>query len=229
MRLRNRTMESLVSVTAVANASQPFEERFGFAKAELVDRVVARAASSSMSYASLLFPRTAVGMARWLYTVACLGEFTAPLGYRRCDQDLIARVRHDDRGIAIVPMAGDSATGKPISLTRGREPSSKWPKGERTRLAVEANAQLELFAAGGVAMHESIEETALTTYFLLTHADGHNLYAEISRPRSFSEGYVSGWYDRHLLEPTPFGLAAPEVGFDDDEEGLGFDIAVDPR
>jgi hypothetical protein len=197
---------------------------FGFSRELLTERVVTRAAAGSQSFAGGLFPKGAPGTARWMYAVAYLGEVLAPFGYRRCDADLVARVRNDRLGIAIVPVTGTPITGLTPTQTRGAEPSTKWPKGARTVHAVTVNAQLDLFGLDTADDPEGPEP--LHTYFLLMHATHLEVRSELSRPMGIdTRGFVTKWSIRHLLPAIPFPTLEPDLPID--EDGPTFDINVD--
>lgn len=209
-------------------ASQPpdMEARFGFDAAFLRDAVVARSAAASRSYAGGLYPRGASGIVRYLHSVANLREAMGSLGYEPDDTDQVARVVHTERQLAIVCAAGNSFTGLPFSLFR-KDPTTKWPKGERTAIAVARNNQLALFDTPDDAQRRPLE-----TWMLLQYADGEEVRAELSLPAGMNaRGYITDWRERYLLPPlsNEGGVIDDPIVDGDDDGEAGIVINVEPR
>jgi hypothetical protein len=203
--------------------------KFGFNAAFLRDNVVARAAAAARSYAGGLYPPAAPGTVRWLHSVASTGEALAALGYERDDTDQIAKVIHEERGLAIVCAAGNALTGVPYLLTR-KYPTTKWPKGERTANAVARNSQLTFFDE--LDEDHDRELRPLETWILLQYADQDEVRAELSLPASINaRGYITDWRERYILPPlSNDGGAMDEPIHDDGDDGDGdIVVSVEPR
>jgi hypothetical protein len=210
-------------------SSNQMMEKFGFTATFLRDAVVARAAAAARSYAGGLYPPAASGMARWMHSVAHSREALATLGYEPNDTDLISKVVHADRGLAIVCAAGNAVTGVPFMLAR-RYPTTKWPKGERTAVAVARNnEQLTFF--------NELDEDKETlrpreTWLFLQHADREEVRAELSLPAAInSRGFITAWHERYILPPlsNDGGVADEPINDDGDDGGGEIVVAVEPR
>jgi len=207
--------------------TQKMIDTFGFDGALLRDAVVARASAASRSYADGLYPPAAAGTMRWIESVATIREALAPFGYESDDTDQLAKVIHRARGLAIVPASGSARTGIPFAVAR-KEPSTKWPKGERTAIAVERNNQLALFCT---AKDAAIDEdpSPMETWILLQHATTHEVRSELSLPGGMNaRGFITTWRERFILPPLDNDGGPVDEPFGDDYDE-GTDIPVVPR
>jgi hypothetical protein len=201
-------------------------EVFGFDGALVRDLVVARAAAASRSYMGGLYPPSASGTVRWIHSVASSREALAPFGYDPDDTDQLSKVIHLGRRVAIVPATGSATTGIPYSIAR-KYPSTKWPRGERTAVAVARNNQPALFST---EVDEIDPEGAqpLVTWMLLQHATSQEVRSELSRPAAISaRGFITEWDQRFILPPLSNDGGPIDEPFEDGDEGI--DIAVEPK
>jgi hypothetical protein len=202
-----------------------FHDVFGFDAALLRDDVIPRATGAARSYLGGLYPPAAPGMARWMHTVAYLREALLPLGWDSDDTDLLSGVVHHERRLRIITAAGNSATGVPRSAA-GKDPSTKWPKGEKTAAVVAGNVQLSLFEQAA----QRPDARPYDTWFLLQHATVEEVRAELSRPGAIdARGYITSWTDRYLLGSISNDLGVADVPFDGDIDDDGIDISVEPK
>lgn len=201
--------------------------KFGFTATFLRDAVVARAAAAARSYVGGLYPPAAPGTVRWLHSVAYSREALAALGYEPDDTDLISKVVHAERGVAIVCAAGNPVTGVPFILAR-RYPTTKWPKGERTAIAVARNNEQMTFFSELDEDEEPIRP--LETWLLLQYADREELRSELSLPAEINaRGHITRWHERYILPPlSNDGGAIDELISDDGDDGE-IVVSVEPR
>lgn len=159
-----------------------------------------------------------------MHTVAYLREALIPLGWDRDDTDLLSGVVHHDRRLRIITAAGNSATGV-LRSAAGKDPSTKWPKGEKTAAVVAGNVQLSLFEQTA----QRPDTRPYDTWFLLQHATVEEVRAELSRPGAINaRGFITSWTDRYLLGSISNDLGVPDVTFDDGDDD-GIDISVEPK
>jgi len=209
---KRRSMEERAEI----RTTRKMIDIFGFDGALLRDAVVTRAPAASRSYADGLYPPAAAGIVRWIETVATIREALAPFGYEPDDTDQLAKVIHRARGVAIVPASGSALTGIPLAVAR-KEPSTKWPRGERTAVAVERNNQLALF--GTAEEHAAIDEDPrlLETWVLLQHATTQEVRSELSLPGGMSaRGFITTWRERFILPPLDNDGGPVDEPFGDD-------------
>lgn len=207
-------------------SSRQMVERFGFTATFLRDAVVARAAAAARSYAGGLYPPAAPGMVRWLHSVAYCREVLAALDYEPDDNDLISKVVHAERGVAIVCAAGNPVTGVPFILAR-KYPTTKWPKGERTARAVARNNdQMTFFSE----LDEEEPIRALETWLLLQYADREELRSELSLPAEINaRGYITRWHERYILPALSNDGGVIDEPINDDGDDGQIVVSVEPR
>lgn len=207
--------------------ARQMQRQFGFDGVLLRDLVVARAAAASRSYMHGLYPPAAPGIIRWLHSVAASREALAPLGWEPDDSDQLSKVVNWERRIAIVPAAGNALTGLPFALT-GKYPSTKWPKGERTAVAVARNEEPTLPGMGGHEEEQLAARPPLITWMLLQHATKEEVRSELSRPGAINaRGFITRWSDRFILPPISNDGGPVDEPFEDGDDGI--DITVEPR
>ena len=210
---------------ATERQQRRIHELFGFRGDLIRDEVVARAAAASRSYVDGFYPPSAPGSVRWIHTVATLREALLPFGYMPSEAAQLSRAVHPGRRVAILPSTGSPTTGIPFFVA-GRDPSTKWPKGERTAQAVIQNSQLALF--GDDPAQEVEEDAPLETWMLLQHASKEEVRAELSLPAEIdSRGFIRKWSVRLILPPhSNDGGPVDEY---DDGEGDAIDVPVEPK
>lgn len=199
---------------------------FDLTVASLQERVVAPAQTAARMV-SPLAPRGYAGQTRHAVAVSGLRDLLLPRGWERNDDDNVARVRHTERGLAIVVATGNAMTGLPRSVT-GRDPSTKWPKGDLTRAAAADNHQLTLFDPGNEPVDdEAAPRPPFETWLLLLRAVRYEVRAELSQPLGVNPaGYIDRWGQRITIPPVPNDGTAIDPDFDDGGEVP--DVPVDP-
>jgi hypothetical protein len=199
---------------------------FDLSVALLQERVISPAQAAARMV-SPLAPRGYAGQTRHAVAVSALRELLLPLGWERNDDENVARVRHVERGLAIVVATGNALTGLPFSTT-GRQPSTKWPKGDLTRAAAADNEQLTLFDPANVG--DDAERTTrppFETWLLLLRAVQSEVRAELSRPVGVNpSGYIDRWGHRIVVPPVANDGTAADPDLDD--EGDIPDVPIAP-
>ncbi len=198
-------------------------ERFDLSVAEVHDQVLARSIDAARAVSSLA-PRSFRGQTRNAVAVIGLRELLLGRGWESDDDQGVARVIHRERGISVVVVTGNPATGQPTARG-GRGPSNKWPRGPLTREAIEDNGELALFEMAGSAA-DATTTPLLQTWFLLMHADKTEVRVELSRPDHFTDRFVDHWGKRIILPALPTG--APGDDLDTDDDGDIPDVPVLP-
>ncbi len=206
--------------------SEHLRARLGFDPCLLLEGVVARAAAVSRSYVAGLYPPAAPGIVRWIHSVAAIREALTPFGYEPDDTDQLSSAFHPELRIAIVPAAGNHRTGLPMHVAR-KQPSTKWPKGDRTVMAIARNTQLSMFEELD-ELPSANREQQIETWFLLQHATAEEVRSELSLPRFInSSGFITDWAERIILPPLDNSGGIIDEPFDDDDGGI--DIVVEPK
>ncbi|MER7891980.1 hypothetical protein ABTX15_19380 [Micromonospora sp. NPDC094482] len=173
---------------------------------------------------------TAPGYFAYNGLVASLTGGLRDFGWRRINLNGVLPLLVHDRLRQILGVSsGDRLTG---TSNLGREPKSRYSKGELTRRLLRSNqppGQGVLFEPPST--EEPPEEFDGYAYWLfLVYFDKTTLEirSEVSLPESQNaKGYVSRWFDRIQLPP----YAVDDIPGDDDPNG-GFgpiDVPVDPR
>lgn len=202
-------------------------EIFGFNGALIRDEVIARAAAVSRSYVGGLYPPSAPGSLRWIHTVAALREALAFLGYEASEEGQLSRTIHRERQIAILPSTGSRTTGIPFHVAR-QDPSTKWPKGERTAEAVRRNSQPTLFGDDDEPADEIVGPN-FDTWILLQHAAEDEVRAELSLPAEIDDrGFIRKWTVRLILPPHS-NDGGPVDEYDDEAGDDSIDVPVEPK
>jgi len=163
----------------------------------LTVKIVSRAiqhAEAEASTCTAFDPPVMGGFMRYGRTVRFLREDLVPLGWDYDNPRNLCRTINPGREFAIVSTSGDEATGNPVVT-----PTTKYPKGYATVLAVETNGQLGFdFSDMGID-DSSADEESLATWFLLYHVNDDEIRSEISLPSAMEGGNISDWQERIIL------------------------------
>jgi hypothetical protein len=139
-------------------------------------------------------PRFFPGIFQWGRTVRALREETAILGWTRSDEGNFCTAVEPEGKFAIAVASGCENTGCKPPAT----PTTKRRKGPSTAEAVNANAQLYLFAELAPAAQSDSPDRV--TWILLFYRDREEIRAELSLPDSIGDdGHINGWRERILL------------------------------
>lgn len=158
-------------------------------------------------------PPCVPGIYSWGSTVRALRDILVPLDWEKDDTANYSTVVSPDKSFAIAVVTGDAATG-----LVDHEPTSKYPKGNRTRDAVATNQQclfpeVQQIVDAEIAKAEAAEKRI--TWMLLKRRSGESVFAELSLPRDISKsGWVQGWETRIILDPID---VEPIAVLDDDD------------
>lgn len=124
-------------------------------------------------------------------------------------------------------LTGSRTTGVPFSIA-GRDPSTKWPKGERTAGAVRRNSQPTLFGDDEEAADDQITGK-VDTWMLLQHATEEEVRAELSLQADIDDrGFIRKWTVRLILPPHS-NDGGPVDEYDDDGGDDSIDVPVEPK
>ena len=192
--------------------------------AEIIEIAIRRADAEAATCTAFDPPITA-GFLRFARTVRFLREALVPQGWDYDNPINLSRVVHPSRKFAIVATSGDEATGI-LSYV----PTTKYPKGYATVLAVDTNGQLAFdFGDLNPAANEVETDKQLTTWFLLYHRDENEIRAELSLPSAMTGGLITHWEERIIL--PPFSLDTPVIDVPDrpEDEGGEFVVEVNRR
>lgn len=147
-------------------------------------------------------PPCVPGIYSWGSTVRSLRDILIPEphGWTKNDESNYSTVVSRDGSFAIAVLTGDEGTG-----LIDHNPSSKYPKGARTRDAVTVN-QSCLFPEMQEAVDEEIAKQEAAekriTWILLKRRSGDLVYAELSLPKEISKGgLIESWQTRIILDP----------------------------
>jgi hypothetical protein len=190
---------------------------------EHVHEAVQRGYSARRS-CSPLHPPSFPGVHQWADTHLALRDLTSGDGWKHSDEANFSTVISPDRATAITVATGNVFTG-----SRGpQQPSTKYPRGARTQLAIEINKTLSLFDDPAEIEVEPPPPASRATWVLLIHTDrkaGEVRY-ELSRPEGQdNEGRVTSWSDRIIFPPLKIQSASPTP---DNEPGTPpIDVPVD--
>ncbi len=202
---------------------------FGLVWEDVRDRVLVRAHNLARPFNSISYPPGSYGQMRYMEGVRLLTELLRPKGWTANREDQVCRLISPSRDRALVLQIGDPATGT-TTADFGRDPRTKYPKGEALRRAILHNQPLlplwdDEPETGQVEGH--VER--LQTWFLLTRVDRFGLKSELSLPNSTnSSGYVDAWRDRILFPTLEVDIETLQ-DFGQFDDGDDIDIPVDPK
>jgi hypothetical protein len=133
-----------------------------------------------------------------------------------------------DRAVAVTVSTGCEQTG-----VRGtREPSTRYPKGAQTAIAVETNVnigQLSLWEVASPQIPDAESEAEprqQVLWVLLIATVGHEVRYELSRPDGQDEhGRVVSWSERIIFDSIDTDALPGRQ--DDDDGDAGLDVPVE--
>lgn len=147
-----------------------------------------------------LEPPTAEGTIRYFKTVRFLREELVPLGWQADDAKNFCRTIQPAGEWSLVTSSGDVNTGV---FVPGTSPSTKYPKGDVTALAVAANAGQLALDLGDDYAEEVAEPPAATEkiWFLMVRITSDTIFVELSLPTKIDGGLIQEWQERIILTP----------------------------
>jgi hypothetical protein len=180
---------------------------------ELVGGIVERglaARKTCTAFDTPSFP----GYLQWAMMHRASRELLARHDWTPDDSRNFSRVVRSDGAVALTVATGDEYTGRKSELGLP-EPSTKYPKGSETDLAIVANVQLSLWEdpAAELAQVKRSQPGRQTWWLLSAVVDGELRY-ELSCPNGQDDrGYVVSWSERIIFDPIPI-----DGGRDDDDD-----------
>ncbi len=215
-----------MTVVAVDRAAQSRLQQLGL-NADLLVRALLRA-DAEAKMTTGLEPPTAEGTTRYIKTVRFLREELVPLEWRFDNYKNFCRTIHPSGSFSIVTSSGDEFTGVDLP---GMKPSTKYPKGDLTALAVQQNADQGVFDLG--VDFEEVQANAAELediWFLLQRVTDEEIHAELSLPTAIDNGLIADWEERIILprisrqDPPPtFTLEEPLTG---DGDAYSVDVSI---
>ena len=169
-------------------------------------------------------PPVLPGIIAWGKAIRYLRDHLVPLGWTPRNPRNYAMVVHPDGHVAISVAAGDDGTGKEDVI-----PSTRSAKGPATREAVSSN-QLS-FAEIGESFPKPLPVAGLQTWLLLHFYDEEagEIRCELSLPAYVdSDGYVSQWLERIILDPVHLNGASLSDA-EEEQEPESVDVKVERR
>ena len=192
-------------------------------KEEHVHEAVRRGLSARLS-CDKLHPPGFPGIYQWAETHRGLRDVTARDGWKPNDDANFSTIVSDDGATAITVATGNRFTGTNGPL----QPTTKYPRGSQTQLAIEANRTLSLFDDPVEIEAAQPPPSWRVTWVLLIRTDrtaGEVRY-ELSRPEGRdADGRVNSWSERIVFPPLK--IFAPLTIDDDDLKTDEIDVPVD--
>jgi hypothetical protein len=215
--------ECPVTVVAVDHVAQDRLQQLGLSTGVLVRALLRADAEAKMTTG--LEPPTAGGTTRYNKTVGFLREELVPLGWQFDNTRNFCRTVHPTDAFSIVTSSGDEFTGVDLP---GLKPSTKYPKGELTALAVQQNADQGVLDFGADFEEPVSEPGPLeNTWFLLQRVTGDEIYAELSLPTVIEGGLITDWQERIILPPTSRQNSSSTITVEEPPVGNGDAYTVD--
>lgn len=186
---------------------------------EIVDRgLTARKTCTAFDTPS--FP----GYLQWAMMHRASREILARRDWSPDDSRNFSRVVRADGAVAMTVATGDEYTGRRPAPGLP-EPSTKYPKGTETDLAIVANLQLRLWDDPETQeTHNGSTRPARQTWWLLSAVVDGELRYELSCPEGQDDrGYIVSWSERIILDPIPVDGG----GGDDDPGTSQIDVPVE--
>ncbi|MFH5824355.1 hypothetical protein [Georgenia sp. AZ-5] len=181
-----------MTVVAIENAAEGRLHQLGLSS-DLLVRALLRA-DAEAKLTTGLEPPTAEGTTRYAKTVRYVREELVPLNWGFDNSKHFCRTIHPSGAFSIVTSSGDVFTGVDIP---GMKPSTKYPKGDLTSLAVKQNADQGVLDLGPDYAVNPVD--LKNTWFLLQRVTDETIYAELSLPTAIANGLIIDWGERILL------------------------------
>lgn len=169
------------------------------------------------------------GYLQWNHMHRALRELLWHRDWAPDDDRNFSRVVRPDGAIALTVATGDELTGLKPKPGR-RQPTTKYPKGTETDLAIEVNVQLGLFddppVIEDVSSGPPLPRPVRQTWWLLNALVDGELRFELSCPEAQDErGHIVKWSERIIFEP----ISLDGIDEDDDQgdDGDGIDVPIE--
>ena len=147
------------------------------------------------------------GIHRWGVMTRALRQLLRPRGWTSSDDGHLAVALAPDNSVAICVSTGDSTTGHADG-----SPSTKYPKGSATAIAVEVNRfQIDMFNPHAIRDGATALEGPMT-WILLSHMAAGVVSCELSLPSDMgADGRVNTWSERILLPRITLGQSRSNI------------------
>ena len=206
-----------MTVVAIDDVAESRLQQLGLS-ADLLVRALLRA-DAEAKLTTGLEPPTAEGTTRYAKTVRYVREELVPLGWKFDNHKNFCRTIHPSGNFSIVTSSGDEFTGLDIP---GMKPSTKYPKGDLTAIAVMRNADQGVLDLGDDYMVEVLDPADLENiWFLLQRVTAETIFAELSLPTVIENGVILDWEERILLPQIARQDPPPTVTIEEPPSGDG--------
>lgn len=206
-----------MTVVAIDHVAEGRLQQLGLS-ADLLSRALLRA-DAEAKLTTGLEPPTAEGTTRYAKTVRYIREELVPLHWQFDNYKNFCRTLHPSGAFSIVTSSGDEFTGVHVP---GRKPSTKYPKGDLTALAVMQNADQGVLDLGADYAIDIVDPAGLETiWFLLQRVTDQTIYAELSLPTAIQGGLIVDWEERILLPQISRQEPPSSVTVEEPPSGLG--------
>lgn len=156
-------------------------------------------------------PPGLAGTLVWAKTVRGLRDRLVPQGWTSRNYRNYSTVVHPDKTFGIAVAAGNASTGR-----ADETPWTRTEKGPITRELIRQN-QYSFADDFSDSVPRLDAEGPLHTWLLLHYTDDEEeeIRCELALPASMTtDGFVTGWEERVILKPIPFGTTSPTVSGD---------------
>lgn len=160
-------------------------------------------------------PPSYPGVHQWAQMHRAARELLAVRGWAPDDSRNFSRVVRSDGAVALTIATGDENTGL-HSEPGVPQPTTKYPKGTETDLAITVNRQLRLWhEAGDLSIDVDTERPRRQTWWLLFAQVATELRFELSLPAGQDDrGHIHSWTERIIFEP----ISLESYGNEDDDD-----------
>lgn len=211
-----------MTVVAVDHVAQGRLQELGLTTDVLVRALLRADAEAKLTTG--LEPPTAAGTTRYNKTVGFLREELLPFGWQFDNARNFCRTIHPSGAFSVVTSSGDEFTGVDLP---GMKPTTKYPRGDLTALAVHQNADQGVLDLG--ADFDGTDEPGVleSIWFLLQRVTRDEIYAELSLPTAIEGGLIVDWEERIILPPTSRQDPAPTITVEEPPTGDSDAYTVD--
>ncbi|USQ76811.1 hypothetical protein [Ornithinimicrobium cryptoxanthini] len=206
-----------MTIVAIDHVAEGRFQQLGLS-ADLLVRALLRA-DAEAKLTTGLEPPTAEGTTRYGKTVRYVREELIPLGWKSDNYRNFCRTIHPSGSFSIATSSGDEFTGVDVP---GMKPSTKYPKGDLTALAVKQNANQGVLDLGDDYAVGAVDLAVLANiWILLQRVTDETIYAELSLPTGIENGVIVDWEERILLPQISRQNPPPAVAVEEPPSGDG--------